>query len=284
MKNFKILTLVALCLFTADLANAQNTTLQREIDVLREDIQVIQRKVYRESQDGISPASAQDVAVRMGQFDEILRKAVGKMDEMGHKIKSLNEKIDLMNKDIDFRLSALEGKPVSRSNHDAHNNINKKKFDAPVASKAPKSLVGGSITKSDNLAPVKTASVNELYQQGLDAIKASNNDLAIQRFNSILLKFPKDKLAGNAQYWMGEAYYAKKDFSKAAVTFAKGYEKYKDGTKGADNILKLGMSMAELGKTKEACTAFLSLPKTFPKASEELKVKAGARASALKCK
>ena len=102
--------------------------------------------------------------------------------------------------------------------------------------------------------------------------------------NIVLTKFPDHKLAANAQYWLGESYYGKKDYAKAAVAFAKGYEKYKDSNKGADNILKLGMSMQMLGKTEEACTAFVNLPKEFPKAPDNLKNKAAQLASELKCK
>ena len=99
-----------------------------------------------------------------------------------------------------------------------------------------------------------------------------------------MTKYPDHKLAGNSQYWLGESYYGKKDYAKAAVAFAKGYEKYKDGNKGADNILKLGLSMQMLGKTEEACTAFTSLPKEFPKAADNLKTRAKTAAQELKCK
>jgi tol-pal system protein YbgF len=99
----------------------------------------------------------------------------------------------------------------------------------------------------------------------------------------LLTKYPDHELASNAQYWLGESYYGKKDYTKAAVAFATGYEKYKDGNKGADNILKLGMSMQMLGKKEEACTAFNNLAKEFPKASEVLKDKAAKLSTELNC-
>jgi TolA-binding protein len=68
------------------------------------------------------------------------------------------------------------------------------------------------------------------------------------------------------------------------VAFAKGYEKYKDGNKGADSLLKLGLSMQMLGKNEEACTAFVNLAKEFPNASANLKERATKSASELKCK
>lgn len=262
---------------------AAQSALQAEIDALREDVMVIQRQLYRNKDTGLAPSSAQDVAVRMGEFDETLRQAVGKMDELEFKVKALEERINVINKDIDVRFKMLEGKPVEGAGLGAVS-APAPKYKAPVAAAAPKAIVGDSIAKGNDLPAVKTLAAEEIYQQGLDAIKSGENDLAVQKFTSLMTKYPNHKLAGNAQYWMGEAYYAKKDYAKAAVSFAKGYEKYKNGSKGADNILKLGMSMKELGKKDEACTAFINLPKEFPKAEKPLKDKAAALAKSLNCK
>lgn len=280
--KFNKIVLLALCVMLSDVAKAQ-LPLQVEVDQLREDVQVLQRKLYREQQDGITPASAQDVAVKMGQFDQDLRTAVGKIDELEHKIKTLNERIDVMNKDIDVRFKMLEGKPLEGVGLGAQAQETKK-FDAPVAEGAPASIVGDAISKGTDLPKVKTLSAEEIYKQGMEALNAGDQDLAAQKFTSVMTKYPEHTLAGNAQYWLGEAYYAKKDYAKAAVAFGKGLEKYKNGNKGADSLLKLGMSMRELGKKEEACTAFKSLPTEFAKADDDIKIKAADFARALECK
>ena len=106
---------------------------------------------------------------------------------------------------------------------------------------------------------------------------------AEQNFQMVLDKFPSDKLAGNAQYWLGEVYYNDKNFAKAAVAFAKGYEQYKTGAKGPDCLLKLGLSMAQLNKKDEACLAFVNLPNEFPNASADIKNKAKTEAKKYNC-
>ena len=60
---------------------------------------------------------------------------------------------------------------------------------------------------------------------------------------SFVERYPKDPLAGNAQYWLGETFYVRKDYSNAATAFAQGYEKYPKGAKASDDLLKLGMSL-----------------------------------------
>lgn len=281
MKFLKLFLFIGLAISFAMKANAQSS-LHMELEQLREDVIVLQRQLYREQQNGISPASAQDVAVKITQFDEDLRQAVGKIDEMEYKIKMLNERMDVMNKDFDIRFKMIEGKSLEGMGV-ANQGTEAKLHDAMVAQGAPASIVGASISKGDDLPAVKTKSPDDLYKEAMDDINAQRYDDAANKFTSLMTKFPDHKLAANAQYWLGEAYYGKKDYAKAAVAFGKGLEKYKDGNKGADSLLKLGMSMRELGKKEEACTAFKTLPSEFANASEDLKTKAANFAKALEC-
>ena len=281
MKKFRVIALAAVLAGVSGTALAQTGTFEEELAQLREDVTFLQRQVYQNNNADVnSLTSSKNVSVQIGQFDELLRQVIGKTDELEFKIKKLNERLDVMNKDIDVRFKMLEGKPVSSSG--SLELPAKNKFAAPVAKDAPKSIVGDSI-KGDDLKPLKSADVKSIYQEGLEALKAGNDKLAEEKFNTILGKFPEDKLAGNAQYWLGEVYYGRKDFTKAAVAFARGYEKYK-GPKGPDSLLKLGMSMRELKKNEEACVAFTSLPKEFPKAEAALLNRAKSEASKLGCK
>ena len=281
MKKISLLMSGLLLLPLGEAKAVSDNALQRQIDNLREDLQIMQREAYRNKGD-MAGSSAQDVMVKLGEMDENLRDMVGRLDMMEHNIKTLEEKINVINKDVDVRLKMIEGKPIEDSGMGT--NAPAKKFDAPVAQGAPAAVIGGAIAKGDDLPKVNTKTAEQIYQEGMDAINAGKNDEAAEKFTAVLTKFPDHKLAANAQYWLGESYYGKKDYAKAAVAFAKGYEKYKDGNKGADNILKLGMSMQMLGKKDEACTAFVNLPKEFPNAAANLKNKASQMAKELECK
>jgi len=274
---FKTIALAAVLVGFSGTALAQTGSFEEELAQLREDVTFLQRQVYKDNNAGVdSLTSSKNVSVQIGQFDELLRQVIGRTDELEFKIKKLNERLDVMNKDIDIRFKLLEGKPVSGGSGMLELPA-KEKFAAPVAKDAPKSIVGDSI-KGDDLKPLKGFDVKGIYQEGLEALKAGNDKLAEEKFNTILSRFPEDNLAGNAQYWLG-----RKDFAKAAVAFAKGYEKYK-GPKGPDSLLKLGMSMRELKKKTEACVAFTSLPTEFPKAEAALLSRAKSEASKLNCK
>ena len=287
MKNYNrlnMLALVGFLTFGGVVSVQAQSAAMDEIAILREDLKILQRQIYRANNE-VNPSSAADIAVKLGEFDEQIRKTSGRIDELEYKIKSLEDKINLINKDIDVRISMIEGKPIK--NQKANNmpeTVPMSSFKPNVAKGAPKSITGEGIDKGEDLAPVKTKSAKELYQDGLNALQNSDYALADQNFNSILKRYPDDALAGNAQYWLGEVYYAKKDWQRAAIAFAKGLEKYKNGPKGADSLLKLGMSMKELKKTAEACQSFTSLKSEFPKAEASILNKAAAEAKKLGCK
>ena len=263
-----VLAAVAVGGTTVQAQQYNSEPVMNEIAAIRQELEILQRQVYREQNDGISnPRSAADIAVKIGEFDEKLRRLSGQVDEANYKIRQLENKIELINKDVDVRIKMIEGKPVS-GNGGAVSASAAEKFKAPVAVGAPQAVTGDSIAKGDDLAPVKTKAIQQIYDEGLEAVKISDYAVAEQRFNEILKKAPDDKLAGNAQYWLGEVFYGQKNYQKAAVAFAKVIEKYKDGPKGPDSLLKLGMSMQNLKKNTEACQAFKSMKTEFPKAEK----------------
>lgn len=273
------------CLLFSTKVNAQGIIgIQEQIDAIKEEMMILQRKVYRDSTDSSvyesNPARAE---VKIGEYDEVIRNLNGKIEELDYKVKTLNEKIDTINKDIDVRFRLLEGKPIPAGDASIQP---VKKFDAAVATGAPRSITGDDIKTGNlkNLQPEESMNVDELYTTGLEALKANNTEKAEMYFTLILNKFSTDKLAGNAQYWLGEVYYKDKKFDKAAVAFGRGYSNYKDGTKGADSLLKLGLSMSQLGKKDEACLAFMNLPTEFKNADDNIKAKAKNEANKIGCK
>ncbi len=243
-----------------------------EIETIKEDLAVLQRQMYQNQS-----ATPQSLT---GEFEENFRDLVGRVDKFEHSLKKLEEKIDLINKDIGVRISLLEGSPIAQT--PATPEKPKEKFVAKVANKAPKSITGDSVG-SDELQSLQSKDPKVIYQQGMDAINAKKYDLAEQKFAYFLQNFKEDKLLGNAQYWLGEVYYVNKDYKKAAIAFAKGYQ-IKGSNKGADSLLKLGLSMVSLKKNDEACAAFSSMPKEFPKAEKTILDKAAAEAKKLECK
>ncbi|MBR1605592.1 MAG: tol-pal system protein YbgF [Alphaproteobacteria bacterium] len=278
MRNIKCLLMgAALCVWGSTAEAQSLSSLQSEISALREDVLSLQRQNYRENAE--NPQKSSDVQVRLGQLEEQMRTLNGKVEELEYKIKTFDDKVAMINKDIDTRFNLLEGKAVSDNGPSLETTP---KFNAPKANDAPKSVTGDAV-KGEVLEPIGSKEIAEIYQNGLNALKANNYQTAEQNFSKILNQNPNDKLAGNAQYWLGEVYYAQKDYAKSAVAFAKGYQNYKNGAKGADSLFKLGMSMKSLKKNADACAAFGGVKAEFPNASADLLKKAANEAKMLKC-
>ena len=284
MKFSKLIILSFSAYLLSTTAQAQQFgALEAEVEALREDVLALQRQAYRaQNDDGFSPVSGSDMAVRVGEMDENIRKINGRLDEIEYKLKALDERINMINRDIDVRISMIEGKPIKSSG--AGIQTPKEKFAPKVAENAPKSLLGAEIDKGADLPSMPTKTAEQIYKEGLEYLKVKNYDKAEASFDSVLRRFPQDKLAGNAQFWLGEVYYSQGQFKEAAVAFGKVYKNYKDGPKGADALLKLGMSMSELKNKDAACEAFKNMNSEFPKAEDRVKNKAAEEAKKLGCK
>ena len=118
------------------------------------------------------------------------------------------------------------------------------------------------------------ASPREQYEYATNLIQRGSYDEAEVALKSFIEQNPKDALAGNAQYWLGETYYVRNDFKNAAVAFAEGYQKYPDSQKAPDNLLKLAMALGQQGQTENACVALRQLEKRYPDASANVKDRA----------
>ena len=106
----------------------------------------------------------------------------------------------------------------------------------------------------------------DLYERALADLRAGAYSGAQTDFEQMLTRFPAHKLAGNAQYWLGETFYVRRQLKQAAEAFLAGYTTYQQSTKAPDSLLKLGMTLAAMGEKKTSCDAFKELAVKFPQA------------------
>jgi tol-pal system protein YbgF len=123
----------------------------------------------------------------------------------------------------------------------------------------------------------------EQYAYAFGLLQASQYDQAEQALKSFLLRNPDDPLSDNARYWLGETYYVRGQYPEAAQQFVEAYEKNRSGPKSADVLLKLGMSLSQLGKREEACATFRELSRTQPDAPEAVRTKVAKEAQRTGC-
>lgn len=120
------------------------------------------------------------------------------------------------------------------------------------------------------MAALPGGDAQTLYQQGYGALLQKDYAGAEGAFRQLLDTYPKDPLAGDAQYWIGETYYVRGQYKNAADAFLKGYKQYKSGQKAPGTLLKLGMALAALGQKDAACSTFNELKAKYPSAPEHV--------------
>jgi tol-pal system protein YbgF len=132
----------------------------------------------------------------------------------------------------------------------------------------------GSLTAGED--GIETVSLAEdspeaLYERSNESLLRRRFDDAEAGFRSFVEKYPDHNLAGSAQYWLGETYYAQGNYREAAQNFLKGYRQYPKSRRAPDSLLKLGISLARLGQKEQACASYSAVSAEYPKAVEAKK-------------
>ncbi|WP_111360776.1 tol-pal system protein YbgF, partial [Rhodoplanes elegans] len=109
------------------------------------------------------------------------------------------------------------------------------------------------------------------YDLGYGYVLRKDYPLAEQTFRDFLRRYPGDRLALDAQYWLGESLFLQKNFREAADAFLVLTQKAGTNPKGADAFLRLGQSLAALNQKDMACASFAQVGARYPRASVNVK-------------
>jgi tol-pal system protein YbgF len=119
------------------------------------------------------------------------------------------------------------------------------------------------------LAP--SGDAKDEYDLAYGYILRRDYDLADQGFRTFLTNHPRDRLVPEANYWLGESQFQRKLYNDSAEVFLDLYNKYPNSLKAPDALLRLGQSLAALGKQDAACASLGAVLTKYPKASANLK-------------
>jgi tol-pal system protein YbgF len=120
---------------------------------------------------------------------------------------------------------------------------------------------------------------SERYHAAVGLLRAGRHDDAIAAFRKFVRENPKHGFADNAQYWLGEAYYDRKDYTRALAEFRAAVDKFPRGNKVPDALLKVGYCYLALGQTDKGRFALEQVIAIYPKTEPALL--AGKRLEAL---
>lgn len=232
--------------------------------------------------------------IRLGRLEEELRRLTGRIEELEHGQRRVEERIDRLIGDLDARLGQLERALPAGARQTAEAEGGPEVTPRPAVAPAEAPAPGGegdgpppapeepslgripesallNVPRPDLEAttppPRRELPPQEQYDAAMELLRAGDYAAAARGLELFLEVNTDHPLAANAAYWLGESHYVRKDYAAAAAAFARNYRTYgKDAIKAPDNLLKLGMSLHGLGETEKACLSYEELAKEFPNA------------------
>ncbi len=129
---------------------------------------------------------------------------------------------------------------------------------------APPAPPGGDLAAPSSSAPPQGVSAERLYQDAMRDKSSGNSDLAIRQFTDFLTWYGNTDQAPEAQYYIGEIYYNKKDFENALRAFDMVLERYPKNAKTNDARFMKGRALVLLGRRNEGAEEFRALAKESP--------------------
>ncbi len=222
--------------------------------------------------DGGQRALLANMEVRISQIETEIRKLTGLLEEISFKQNRLEKDLDLFRRDVDLRFKDL-------GNSDTVLALTP---DPVKENPEEETLTRTAVVELPEVT-LPEGTEAERYEYAFSFLRRGDFPSAEAAFKNFLLAHPDHTLAGNAQYWLGETFYVRKNYPEAAGAFLKGFQTYGDGTKGPDSLLKLGMSLSSMNQNQQACSAFEELLSRYPDASEAVLNQASSQQERLGC-
>ena len=298
--------------------------INKKIEVLEKQLQAVQRQVFNgdssyftsNNGDTSSPASRSgdsimagggagssvliaDLAVKIAELETQLRGLTGQIEDLQYQNRQLNDQLTRFERDTALRLNMLEGNtpPAGSEGVDAQGLMPSEiaggrlsGADQPtglIATPTPEdaqNLLNSSQSPASAMSESLPKSPEQAYEAAYDLLRRGQVNEAEQAFRTFLTNYPKDPLAGNAQYWLGESYYVRQDYPRAAQAFLTGYQDFGDSSKAPDSLLKLGITLAALDQQEDACAAFDELDSRYPNAESRIKQRLSSERVRLSCR
>jgi tol-pal system protein YbgF len=195
---------------------------------------------------------------RFNQMQQQITMLTGQIEQLQYRNQQLQQQLEKMQADYEYRLDQMEK---------GRGGAGPRPGGAQAAAPAP-STVPPSTVPPPAAPPTTGGNADQMYHDAMKKLQDGDNAGAERGFKAFLQSHPKHALAGNAQYWLGESYYARKDYQNAMTAFAEGYKVYKTSPKGPDNLLKLGITLAVMGRKADACQVFAKFSQDYPRATD----------------
>ncbi len=301
---------------------ADNHNIYEIIDQLQKDIKTLEKAVYSGSIELNSDSSinlnsdldnnSEDVLTRhllkLSEIENQFQELTNKFEEINFKLDKLSNRMSKVQADNQIRFQDLENVVSSDSTTTKlTKKTNNEQTEVLPGSSQPQDL--GSISYKDtatNETSQKTNSVDSTalvvtetfqaeekilpnespdkqYQFATSFLKVGDYSTAERAFREFVDTNPEHNLAGNAQYWYAETFRIRQLYTDAASAYLEGYQRYPKGEKAPINLLKLGVSMVQIGEKDQGCKMINGVEEQYPEANQSVIQKAKYESQKFEC-
>ena len=301
---------------------ADNHNIYEIIDQLQKDIKTLEKAVYSGSIELNSDSSvnlnsnldnnSEDVLTRhllkLSEIENQFQELTNKFEEINFKLDKLSSRMSKVQADNQIRFQDLENVVSSdATTNKLTKKTNNEQMEVLPGSSQPQDL--GSISYKDtatNETSQKTNSVDSTalvvtetfqaeekilpnespdkqYQFATSFLKVGDYSTAERAFREFVDTNPEHNLAGNAQYWYAETFRIRQLYTDAASAYLEGYQRYPKGEKAPINLLKLGVSMVQIGEKDQGCKMINGVEEQYPEANQSVIQKAKYESQKFEC-
>ncbi len=239
--------------------------------------------------------------LKLSEIENQFQELTNKFEEINFKLDKLSSRLSKVQADNQIRFQQLEDKTIISDNQNTNiTSITKKEEKSEIlpGSSQPQDL--GTISYKDtetNLSTQQTQSIDSTntvitetfaseekllpeaspekqYEFATSFLKVGDYNTAERAFREFVNTNPEHKLAGNAQYWYAETFRIRQLYTDAASAYLEGYQKYPKSDKAPINLLKLGVSLVQIGEKDQGCLMITGVQEQYPEANQSVLQKA----------
>ena len=315
LKVYKILISIVFLFLTnyiyAEEDDINLIAISDQIQVITNDLKTLEKAVYQKSDivnfkssrslssDGLNEDIMTKHLLKLNEIEDQFRELTNKFEEVNFKLDKLSTRVTKIQSDAQLRFSDLESgtinttakkqtvlpgstKPQDFGAAPAYQTSSLPKTQSINSVESAQTVISEEPEQRESLLPDKPA--EDQYEFAVSFMKIGDYETAEFTLKEFIDKNKDHDLAGSAQYWYGETFRIRQLYSDAATAYLDGYQNYPKSMKAPDNLLKLGITMVQLGEKDQGCKMISGIKKEYPKANKSVLQKAQYEQKKFKCK
>ena len=248
-------------------------SLQRDIEKLQKDFKTLQAEVTAESKKAHA-----DLLLRLDNLQTEVRTLQTGFQEYKELSQKPSKEMDRLKENMALRTKALEDKEKISDERDKNLEERIKGIDERLKGLegrigqliAKQSEIEGSLRAKETSAEGKgvPTRAGDLYKDAYETYQKGDYEAARRKFEAFLKQYPNTELSDNAQFWIGESYFGKKDYEKAILEYEKAIAKYPEGDKVPAALLKQAFAFLELGDKTNGRNLLKRVMERYPQSEQ----------------